>query len=296
MKKLIFVSGFMCFNFLGFSQEETKEKDKLHIDEIYILPSHNTQRLRVFPLENFRRLNPASEILQEGFAGHRPSIGSVSLSNPGISLLLGFNLKSNKIPAFRAPHFRLGITYFQQQSLWGSYYKSDFQRDFHSNNDKPGEAEHYYIDQMKTSIYEVTYISDNVLLDFSFVLRTKPERKLSMFTGIGAQGGIGFNARTKVVHTNKIHEHYHYEFFERDEIVLNESTTQIMQNGTNMIFIAYIPIGFNFHFGSLKPHWNRFHLSYELRPSFNLYMIPGIAAQNNLSIQHLAGIRYSLQQ
>ncbi|KRP10370.1 MAG: hypothetical protein ABR95_12205, partial [Sphingobacteriales bacterium BACL12 MAG-120813-bin55] len=154
-----------------------------------------------------------------------------------------------------------------------------------------------YVDSVTIENYNMNYSSEQLRFDGSFIYRTNPAARWSMFTGAGITAGLAITTYTDI---------YYSKYGRTDTRYANEtqsssfsysnfisSKSESFQNRTTFGASAYVPLGIDFRIGKDKEFWKRTHLFYEIRPGINFTAIPELHTVANVSLQSGFGLRVS---
>jgi hypothetical protein len=219
-----------------------------------------------------------------------------STNNTMFSVLLGFQFSDNEKTSYKSnPSLRLGISYFNGTTLAGNFYRED--RKPYDTLASTNSGQMAYIDSIFSQNYFMIYSSEQLRFDGSFIFRTNPEARWSLFAGIGATIGLSINANTEILYNKsdrtetRLANGNNYSSYGNFSSNIYKSETFI--NNTVLGASTYIPMGIDFRIGKKKEFWKMTHLFYELRPNFNYSSIPELGSLTNAFIQHGLGLRVS---
>lgn len=153
-----------------------------------------------------------------------------------------------------------------------------------------------YIDSVHHENSYADYSGTAIKLDGSFVWSTDPERRFSLYGGMGFNAGILLETRTEV----------YVDEWSREEILddrgyqiatLQDATEDYrikqeqFRNKSGWSASFYTPLGVDLRLGKEKAFWNQLHLFTEMRPSLTLLGIPETKTYAIPGIQNTAGFK-----
>ena len=136
-----------------------------------------------------------------------------------------------------------------------------------------------------------------VALDASVIFRTKPDKRLKLYGGIGISIGGKFNVTTSItergsegISTTTSRDDYEFESeMERDDPIV-----ETYDNKGSIYSALYLPMGYTFRLGNKREFWKRLHLMGEIRPQLSIAGIPEIRTEVTTAITTVGGFRYLL--
>jgi hypothetical protein len=286
----------MCYSSLLAQEEPPKKINRISITDFYFQPGLFSQANTISELSEFKTLAPQSTLLKGNLSDYNQSGGFNYSVNSILTVMLGFKFSDKQKTRYKPnPLLRLGISYFSGTSLTGGLYKET--RKPYDTLISAQTGQITYIDSVIKRTIGMYYISQQLRLDGSFIYRTNPEARWSLFAGIGITAGLSINANTTIYY-NK------YDILQtrssNDNLNStnaysnsNNGKTESFRNKTNLGFSAYIPAGVDFRIGKKREFWKRTHLYYELRPGINTTFIPELRTTTGGSFQQGIGLRVS---
>lgn len=299
MKRINFLLllSLISTSLISFGQEtlETPVK-RIKISDFILYSGLSFERTNLGSFNDFRKLAPESELLQNDMSIINQNQGYSYVGNGNFSVLLGLQFSDKNRKAYRPnPLLRIGLTYSSGSRISSFNYGEDRNPFDTLTSSKTGNET--YIDSVYTERYSMNYNSEQILVNASLIFRTDPDARWSLFSGIGFTAGVSINSSTGI--------HYHSEDWKEEihnnnqftanaqprDINIIEDKFETFENKTNYGFSAYIPIGVDFRIGNKREFWKKTHLFYEVQPSLNVYTIPELGTFNNVSFRHGLGVR-----
>jgi len=293
---ILSVAIFPTISFSLFGQEQPpKTIKKISIHDFYIQTGMFLERNTNATVTDFKTLASQSVLLSNNLTDFSSSSGVFSVTgNTMFSAMLGLQFSDKQKTSLKTnPLLRLGISYFSGTALTGSLYKEDRKRYDTLTSTQTGQT--IYMDSVTTESYGMNYSYEQLRIDGSFIFRTNPSARWTIYSGIGVTAGISINAQTDIYHSidkhteqanNGNYSSYSYtgmETFDREKI----------RNKTNFGISSYIPLGIDLRIGNKKEFWKRLHLFYELKPGINITSITELRTITNATLQHGLGLRVS---
>lgn len=246
-------------------------------------------------LNDFKALAPNSTLLKEDYQEFNSYQGYGTNGNPMLSMMVGIKFKNKNKEGYNPNRLlRLGINYTSGTWLEGGYSKSEYSPYDTLTSSLTGDQ--YFIDSVSTRSTSMYYSNEQIRLDGSFICRTDPEARWSLYAGIGLNVGLSFNARTQV-------EYYEYQYQDSDfggvgsvsysnfDSQNNIRKTETFRNQSGLNVAAFVPLGVNLRLGKTRDFWNKVNLFYELRPGIASTTIPELGSYVNSGVQMGMGIR-----
>jgi len=144
------------------------------------------------------------------------------------------------------------------------------------------------------------YSSEKLRLDVALIFRTRPEARVSMFTGFGVNSGVSLMAWTEITKEIDARTETDNSFVATSSsgtyIMANSFKSEKFTNQSDFDLFAYVPIGVDMRFGRKNNFWRSLHLLFELRPGINYYSIPELGDNARGCIQIGLGIRSSIDK
>lgn len=211
--------------------------------------------------------------------------------NPAFNASVGVQFYSKKKQAYsKIISARIGLSYNRMTPFAGRiYYDSETTIDTLVSI---GTGQTYYLDSIFTESYRMSYNTNAMKVDFSFLLRFNSEGRWSFYTGAGFSGGLSFLATTKIYQFS----HVEAEFNDGDD---SSSITTVLEFnddtyknkiGFNASF--YLPVGLDFRLGKESDFWKRAHLFCEMRIGMSFISIPELRTIRWTNVQQGLGFRF----
>jgi hypothetical protein len=281
------------------AQEQTPQAvSKFKISDAYLQEASFIGKGGVSTLSNFKTLAPQSLLLKNDLSAYSQSGGITSIETLGLSMGLGISLRNkNKTGYNDRTQLRLGIGYYSVTGA--SAYFSNVTRITYDTLKSATSKEVTYLDSVKHKNYNMNYSSRQLRLDASLIYKSNPDKRWSVFGGIGANASVSLNATTTIGY---------YEYVGKETKDVNGRTsnsssysdfkknkTETFANKTNLSASAYVPMGVDFRLGKKREFWKHAHLFYELRPSIMATTIPELHTVTiGAGVQQGLGLRITL--
>lgn len=282
---LHFILLLSCMN-INAQTDSINIKRKMIIKDVYVPIGFALHSNQVNTLNDFKKLAPQSVLIDSSFNGYSSSSNTYS-DNTGFvfSTLVGINFLNHSKTAYKAnPQFRFGISFLSGISL---------SRSFRKEVTKPYDtltssqtSEIILIDSVITDNYSLRYRNEQLRLHTSFIFRTNPQARWTLYGGVGINAGISFNAHTEIIHSNTKSTGYS---FRESEYITEEF---INKNGFG--FSAFIPLGIDFRWGKKREFWKRLHAYYELSPQIDFTSVPELRTFISSGVTSNFGLRISV--
>lgn len=280
----------------AFSQDATTSGVKrFRINEFQLLTGTFLSNDYSVTLDEFRQLAPNSEVLKSNFAGYSSYNGANFMSNrrSTFSALLGIQLSNkDKSGYMDNPLLRVGVSYISGQSFSRTYYNS--QRKAFDTFISSQTGEMIFRDSVDSHSAGMTYSSDQLRIDASFIYRTNPQARWSLSAGFGVSAGVSISARTRVYEYNGSYteiRYPNYQSYSSYYFMHSSGEEQEYRNKANFGASAYIPLGVNFRIGKNREFWKRVNLFYEMRPGISISSVPELRTETAASMQQGLGLR-----
>jgi hypothetical protein len=284
----------------AFSQEKAENEKRIRVTDFYLKTGHFISKSSHGSITDFRTLAPESILLNKTIPDFNYSF--YFPSNAAYSALLGlqFRGKNNhheanngKKSTNMSTQLRLGVSYSSALNFIGYSSKEDRKTFDTLTSAQTGEM--YFVDSITSNSYSAVYSSNQLQFDGSFIIRTNPQKRWSVYSGIGFLAGFSLVANTSVYYTNSQSiESYNVEsYLSKSYHVSFHVESEKHSNKTSSSLSAYIPIGIDFRIGKTNEFWKKIHLFYEAKPCINRTSIPELRTITNLGLFHGIGLRVS---
>lgn len=213
------------------------------------------------------------------------------------SVLIGLKFRKKDGSGYRSnPLLRVGIKSSRANTLSASYEKENQSRfdTLHSSN----SGEVVYLDSVQFSYYRLDYTSRHFRLDLSMIFRTNPEKRWSLYGGLGLSAGIFYKAETQITKGDQYFVEFEYKdiaaepeqhFYDDDNY-----KTEFHRNKSSFGTELYAPIGVDFRIANKSGFFSKIHLHYEIQPVLNMINVPELEAIITGKMNHLIGLRVNL--
>lgn len=269
---------------------------RMRVNHFYLQSSLFSALSATGSLNDFRVLAPESQLLTNDFANFSQNGSSTYGFNSGLTVLMGIQFSDKEKTRYKPnPMLRLGVSFFSDSQL-GSSFSNNIRTPFDTLlSAQTGDM--YLVDSIQSNYYNMNYWSQQLRFDGSFIFRTNPEARLSLFTGIGVTAGLSIMAMTDVYSSTVFRIETELQDGSASSIQTdnenNTYATESFRNATNFGASAYVPMGIDFRLGKKNEFLKRIFLNYEFRPGVNVTSIPELGAYTNVLTQHNFGIRVS---
>jgi hypothetical protein len=302
-KILIFASIVLNSTTLIFSQEEKKVK-KLTIHDFTFQATGYFAKENGSTLSDFKQLAPTSVLLSE-IPNSSVQGEKSQKSNHFYSLLIGLQLNNKSDSPYKgSPILRLGISSGYSTAMSNGYHLQTSGRYDTITFSQNGTT--LFIDSTFLEYNFMNYSAHQIKLNASLNFTTKPEKRWSLFGGIGAAAGISVDAKTDIYRSidrnigiasgQQINSPYLYNTNMSNGYYTGiDRKNESFKNKTNTTLSAFLPIGVDFRLGTLRDFYKKIHLFYEFRPTVNYTFVPELRTFCTISLQHSLGIRYVLR-
>jgi hypothetical protein len=215
--------------------------------------------------------------------------------NSMFSAMLGFQFSDKQKTHYNKNiQLRVGVTYFNNSVLSGGLYNSERVPFDTLTSSQTGSLT--FIDSIITKGLNMNYSSEQLRLDGTLIIRTNPDARFSLYSGIGLSAGFSFNAKTTIRYITN-YQIVHRDpngYTEHKKSFSGDSEYEVITNKNNFGFSAYIPLGINLKLGHKTEFWKKVNLFYEIRPSINVTYIPELRTVTNSFVHFGGGFRILL--
>ena len=286
----------------GLAQESEKIK-KVQVTDFYITGGGLLTTMPTWNIDDFRTLAPQSTFANEDLSNFSEQ-NYYSFMDPfgshnsrQLSMMIGMNFADKSGTTIKGnPHLRLGVTYRSGSLLQGSMSRTEsFTFDTLVANNSGST---FLQDSVNYINYNMNYATQQIQVDASVLFRTSPERRASLFGGIGIAAGVGINSRTEIYRSES-------DYVEISGTGVNTTGYGSSYGGTNdlertkngAIFGSsiYVPMGVDLKFSMKNEFWKRVHWSFELRPAMNFMASPELGLLTTFSSYHGVGLKIHLR-
>ncbi len=298
MKKLkMVITAIACLVITcTFSQNEGKAPDNkpakcpMEINDAGFSLSVFSQKTPFGTFTDFQMLNPKSVLLSGNMQGYTMSKGAGSIGGPafGASIGIGAADKDNTDNK-STTQLRIGIS-FSGLNMSNSLTKTDRVPFDTLTSSQTGQT--IYSDSVTYHNYSMIYTSQQVRFDVSFIYRTNPAARWSVYGGLGLEGGESIIAYTDI-------DYNEYSSITPSSGLstvdnTDKSSTERIVNKNNYGYAAYLPLGIDFRVGTKREFFKQFHISLETRPFVNYINIPELGTTGGLGVKVGLGLRVTI--
>jgi hypothetical protein len=245
-------------------------------------------------IEDFRKLAPNSDILKDDLSDHSGGSSSALYIYPVYSVNMGLRFYSKSKQDYKHnPQVRVGFSFFTQTLLTANYSRADYKRYDTLTSSQTGDM--IFVDSVHTSMYGMSYSTEELRLDASVIYRTSSSPRWSLYAGLGINAGWALQATTVISHNDLNATTYatspSYNWY-------NASNSEFEQFRNKGSFGAavYFPLGINMRLGKKREFWMPFHIYAEMRAGLNMNSIPGVGSSVLPASQFGIGLRYVFGQ
>jgi len=285
--------------FAIYSSQAQEGSKNLRISEFHLQNGMGINSMQSLPLADFQSLAPNSILLQNDLSGFNFNAYGIYSGyfnyGPGMfignriantsdyqSIQLGITFKDNSNPLWR-----IGISHGSTSNL-----SSGFSRDVATRFDtltSSQTGEQFFVDSIQTANYLIQYSSEQLRLETSLIYRTNPEKRWSVYAGIGGSFGFSYNAETYISYNSSSYISGMSSTSYTNSDYKNE--TEHFSNKSNISASIFVPMGIDFRMGKTREFWKRLHLYYEMKPSVIFTSIPELRTFTTVNLMSSLGLR-----
>lgn len=300
-KSVMITSLVISFGFNGFAQDSEESIKRIRVTDFYLTSGFVMSTLPAWSIADFQTLTPNSQLMETDFTGYdtysnySQNAPMNMMRNKQVSMMLGFSFSDKDRTEMKGnPHLRIGLTYRSGDLLAGNAWRTD--RYTFDTLSSSGGAE-YTVDSVFNNNYRMNYSSKQLHLDISVLFRTSPERKASLFGGIGITSGVGLDSRTDINYAQDVSTVVNYPTYQDYMGIKGANVGQNEANKNEMAFgfSAYVPLGLDIRLGNKNEFWKRIYLSLEMRPSLNIFVSPELGTMTTFASYHGIGMKVNLR-
>lgn len=301
MKTITLISTliFSIASVSGYSQAntnnspESKAKKKFKITDASVAVGGMMQNSPINSIANFKTLNPQSVLLNTDFSTYNSSTGEASIMGQAfIANVALTKIKSDNPEKKAVGQLRLGLSY-QGTTISNSLSKTDRMPYDTLTSSQTGQT--VVLDSVKRYNYNMNYTTQEVRLDVSYIYRTNPSARWSVYGGAGIEVGKSIISYSTIFYSEGT----------STQGMMNNSNYSSSTSGKNKIeerfinksgfgYAAYMPLGLDFRIGQKREFFKQLHLFVEMRPYINYMNIPEIGSFGGLGMKTLSGIRITI--
>ena len=287
------------------AQEQDEPIKRVRVTDFYLTSGLVFGNSPTWNIGDFQTLAPNSELLNQDFSGYNSGnfyssgFGMGMNANRQVTMMIGMNFSDkDKTTITGNPHFRLGLSYRSGSLISGNVSRTD-RFTFDTLTSSGGTA--YTVDSVFNNNYSMSYSTQQLHLDASLIFRTSPERRASLFGGIGVMAGMGINSRTAVDYYQSRGTIVNYPSYQNDNFgmyVSNGAMTydsETIRNKSVFGVNVYVPMGLDLRLCNRNEFWKRVHLSLEMRPGLSLISSPELGLLTSFTSFHGLGMKIFLR-
>lgn len=293
MKNVTFLLLFALLSFSLAAQDNKENNSTLKITGLHIKPSIEIGSMHFGTIDDFRELAPQSELLQNDFVDFQNHTNHGITSSSSFSIMSEFEFWNKNEKSYRKnPLLRIGIGFTSENILAGNKYR-EISKPFDTlvSNTSGVSA---FSDSITATRYGMEKKSEQLYLKGDLIFRTDPEKRWSIYAGIGLSLGVSINSSTDVYYFQDrwISTKFSNGHTATYEGSYNENYTRESHKNKSIFgFTSYIPMGLDFRLGKKSEFWKRIHLFYEFQPTIQVYSIPELYTITSANIQQGGGLR-----
>lgn len=257
-------------------------------------------------LSDAKLLTPNSKILQGdlsnftrsfGFAGFGNQIG-YSTHNPINSSAIGGAVFEAQLGNYnfgkakdrkRSPQLRVGFGYGSTQSVGGFWSNTSTSP---SDTFVSSGGKKIFTDSVSYESVNVSYSSSQARVMADILFHTNPDRRFSIYVGIGLQLGATFNNQTQVYYAASNYitsgKDQNLEVISRGETT---SKNEWNNNKGGWLIGAYVPMGVSYRLGKTTNVLNQTSVFMEFKPGITAMAIPELQTYLLPFVQSNYGVR-----
>lgn len=280
----LIASILFCVN-LNAQEVKPVKQPKFKIASFSGYYSASDERLPKGTLEDFRKLAPESELLQQDFSSYQQNPYHTTIFTKMCAGYVGFEFNNKDKNAFRKnSYLDMGFNYSEDMNLHAGYIKSTFQ------DANPGDQDTAFYD-----IFSMTNTSKRLFLDLSLRYKILSKKRFSFYTGLGLSAGALYNNMTWVSNARDMSYYGSMVNYPEDSIPYNNSSIRMYAYKNKMGFAvtSYIPVGLDFRVGKKDNFFRMIHLFIEARPSAKVVFQPEIKPNFNAFLNYGFGVKFT---
>jgi len=239
-------------------------------------------------LSNFKRSFGFGGYQYQGNVNHNP-INASAIGGLAFEAQLGtYNFGKPK-ERKHSPQLRFGFGYGSTQSI-GNYWSNEVRTP--SDTFVSSSGKRIYTDSVFYESVNVSYSSSQARLMADILFHTNPDRRFSLYIGIGMNVGLTFNNQTQVYYTSqsniKSSDNGNISFYEAGEI---SAKNEWSKNKGGWLLGVYVPAGLSYRLGKTTPVLNQTSLFMEVKTGLTAMAIPELQTYLLPTIQSSFGAR-----
>lgn len=249
--------------------------------------SFNLNSTSVFGLEEARKLNPNSEILQEDYSAFEERFVWYQDASTQLSFYITLPVASKKLASLN-PQFRIGISH---QNVTAFSFSKANERSFRVDTLQSTSGENFYVDSIASSRLEFDYAKSHLMLDAAFLISSNPNSRWRVISGLGLAAGVSYDNRSSISFTKDSYYRNTLPNYGEPEDEF-EQTQERYRNDPAVVIMAYVPMMLDFRIARKEGFFNHSHLYLELRPMIQFEGIPELEYDLNSGSISSIGYRY----
>lgn len=249
------------------------------------------------PLEGLRKISANSPILPTSFVGFENDEINLYRRQFTIAMLAGFDLvNKSESKLFKHTTLRIGLLYNNQNFLGADYTKrSRFATD---TLIILGTNEKIPLDSITEANYTTNFDSRQLGLDVSLILKSNPDKLVSVYGGLGFSVARSFYSITDIgyryhgikgIQSEQVQDFKLYGFSSDPTFAFEE-----IEDLSSTSFAVYAPIGINFKFSKKDDLLGKLSLFYELRAGLSTTLISDYGSVSGAVLSNCGGLRINL--
>ena len=264
--------------------------------DVFVLPGGQLESMYAVGIEQWRKLAPASELLQTDLSDHYFNGGNRNGRGParamGLSMSVALRLGGAGRTRRSGAYVRAGFTY-QQHDGTDLLLRKETRTPYDSlTSAQTGQVT--YVDSLTISRYDLTHTYSDVALDASLIFLKEYPKRWSLYGGAGLQLGMSFSGRVQVTRTveHRTDPSLVSGIGPQDRDM--EATHEEFTTEGDLCLALYVPLGVSYRLGKKSVFWRAMNLTYELRPSLNFGGVPELGAGARAGMGQFFGLRVDL--
>lgn len=242
----------------------------------------------------FQQATPNSTLAFASIAGYSNANGIFYYINSRASVNTGMNVNL-RLRGQKSSELRVGIGHSTTSFAAQSYSKETTTA--LGTTTLPG-GEVLYTDSVSYASYDYTWNADVINLNAAWILRSNPRNWVSVYTGFGIFGGLGFNGILEYSHVHNS-RHHHYTGGSGPNYTTNFTTevytTERYRAPAFTSLGAYIPIGFNIRLGRRNNFFKHVALFGEYNGAVQFLAPKNVDSKTRTVSAMYGGIRWYVQ-
>jgi len=282
---------FLCLSLVAFGlkAQENTPPSALKISDGYFLAGVLMSNPNPSSVDDFRQIFPESRLLNQDFSQYENNVGYTFNQSSSFYAAMAIDFLDKATGQYRPNiQFRVGVGITPITGL-GSYYSNESRFRFDTLN----TSQPIYVDSIYSRSTGMSYSASNVNLDLSFLVRTSPENRWVLYSGIGVSGGITLDSYVEINHYSNSRlqstdiENSYYE----SQSSASEREFKRMDPG--FAGSVYLPLGVSYRLSEKNDFWRKVNLVVEGRPMVEWNQIPELGLYTNTTFMASFGVKIS---